>query len=195
MDSQMDWFVSRFATYETVRLEKGQLLFREGEPIQQIYVVESGCVALRRPLSHGEVLTVHRAGCGMLLAEASLFADYYHCEAVTTEATSLRAYPQREVRTCMQQQPEFAIQIGQHLATQIMALRSRLELAHILSAEERLFTWIRISVDKRGQLELDRSLKTVASELGMAHETLYRNLKLLERKGLVKREGKLLRVL
>ena len=47
-----------------------------------MYLVRSGTIALERPLTNGTALTLSVATVGMALAEASLFATTYHCDAV-----------------------------------------------------------------------------------------------------------------
>jgi len=64
------------------KVEKGAAVFRQEDRVQSMYLVRSGAVALERPMKDGVPLTLHVATTDMALAEASLFADTYHCDAV-----------------------------------------------------------------------------------------------------------------
>jgi CRP-like cAMP-binding protein len=67
----------------TVRvLAPGELLFRQGDPATAIYKVESGRLRLIRRTVDDHLVTLHTARRGEFFAEASLFADAYHCDAV-----------------------------------------------------------------------------------------------------------------
>ena len=68
-------------------IEPGVVLFRRDEAVRSMFLVRVGAVALERPLADGTALTVHRASAGMVIAEASLFAEKYHCDAVAKEQT------------------------------------------------------------------------------------------------------------
>ncbi len=58
-------------------LKAGATLFRREDPVESMYLVRSGQIALERPMTDGSALTLHIASEGMALAEASLFADAY----------------------------------------------------------------------------------------------------------------------
>ena len=78
-------------------LAPGEVLFRAGDPVRSLYRVESGAMRLVRPLPHGADLVIQRAQAGAILAEASLFAVTYHCDAVASGPTRLRAVPVAQV--------------------------------------------------------------------------------------------------
>lgn len=63
-------------------LEAGKRLFRFGEPVVWLFAVQDGEVALERLSANGQLLIVQRARAGDVLAEASFFAEAYHCDAV-----------------------------------------------------------------------------------------------------------------
>src|SRR3712207_1883430 len=71
-------------------LTAGGVLFRAGNPVRVLYRVEAGTVKLLRALPHGAELVIQRAHAGALLAEASLFARTYHCDAVVSGPTRVR---------------------------------------------------------------------------------------------------------
>lgn len=62
--------------------EGGQHLFHRGDPVTDLHVVLIGSIHLVRHQGDGSALIVQRAGAGSILAEASLYSDRYHCDAV-----------------------------------------------------------------------------------------------------------------
>ncbi|GGC10284.1 Crp/Fnr family transcriptional regulator [Marinobacterium zhoushanense] len=181
------WITNQLQANECRQLARGEHLFRAGEPVTRLFLVARGEVRLARPLSHGELLTVHRARIGMLVAEASIFASHYHCDAIAEVDTELRIFNRAQVQALLRSDPECAERLCAYLSGEILALRTQLELSHIQSAEERILTWIQLHASD-GTLRLDRPLISVAAELGLAHETLYRTLKRLQQTGVIQRE-------
>ncbi len=82
---------------DEVRLREGQLLFGTGDTVRSIFVVRSGAVRLERHQASGDPLVLQRVGPGQLLAEASLFAGRYHCDAVAADASVLARIPKARV--------------------------------------------------------------------------------------------------
>jgi CRP-like cAMP-binding protein len=74
-------------------LAAGEVLFRAGDPVRSLYRVETGAMRLVRPLPHAAELVIQQARAGAILAEASLFAAAYHCDAVASAPTRVRAVP------------------------------------------------------------------------------------------------------
>jgi len=172
------------------RLEDGEILFRAEAPVTHLYLLRHGCIRLLRPLRHGDFLTLHRALPGSLLAEASLYASHYHCDAVTEGDCEVQYYERERVRAWLRHDPLASERLCHDLAREVQRLRTRLELAHIASADERLLAWLQLHATAGdGRVQLDRPLKQVASELGLAHETLYRSLRRLCERGSVQRQG------
>lgn len=191
------WLKAQLKAGQSRELTRGEVLFRAGDPITKLYLLQTGTIHLVRPLSHGELLTIHRAMPGTMLAEGSLFATYYHCDAVAERDSTLLCYNRELVQQHLRSNPGFAEHLCGDLSGEILALRTKLELSHIQSAVERLLAWIRLHADPdTATLTLDRPLQSIASELGLARETLYRSLKNLEQKQIIRREpGKIVLLL
>ncbi len=73
-------------------------------------------------------------------------------------------------------------------AKRCASLRISLELRSLRSARERILQYIQIFALKDSQtLRLDRTLKNVADDLGLTHETFYRTLAQLIEEGIIGR--------
>ena len=84
-------FVDRLSkmTGRDRQLRAGETLFRAGDPVRSLFLVAAGEIRLIRMLPHGSELTLQRARAGAVLAEASLFASRYHCDATAGENSVL----------------------------------------------------------------------------------------------------------
>mgnify|MGYP001823698237 CR=1 FL=1 len=67
----------------------GDVLFRQGARTRGLYVLKTGRVHLERVGPNGERLIIHRATSGTSFAEASVFSERYHCDAIVMDAGKL----------------------------------------------------------------------------------------------------------
>lgn len=182
------WIIEQLECDKTESLARGKVLFRAGDSVSYFFLLQSGEIHLARPLSHGESLAIHRIMPGSVVAEASLFSNHYHCDALVARDSNLLCYNRKRVQEMLCTQAGFAERLCAHLSGEIQSLRTRLELANIKSADERVLTWVRLNANL-SRLDIDRPLKSIASELGLAHETLYRSLRNLEDQNVITRNG------
>lgn len=169
------------------RLRRGEALFRQGDPADCLFGVASGRLRLLRHTAEGREVAVATARAGEMLAEAALFADTYHCDAVADVASRVEVYRCDGVRSALRDDPELALRWVAHLARQVQTLRGRLEIRNIRSARERVVAYL--SVAPRAGAG-DRPLRELAVDLGLAPEVLYRTLATLEAEGAVVRDGR-----
>jgi CRP-like cAMP-binding protein len=154
-------------------LAAGEVLFHAGDPVRSLFLVISGDVRLVRVLPHGIQLTLQRAGASAILAEASLFAGRYHCDAVAAEPSVLRTVPLRRVETMLRDDPEFARAWARHLAHEVQHARAHAEILSLKLVSERLDAWAAIHDDA---LPPKGQWRQLASEIGVTPEALYREL-------------------
>ncbi|MDA8051847.1 MAG: Crp/Fnr family transcriptional regulator [Rhodospirillales bacterium] len=170
------------------RLAAGEVLFRQGDPVFAVFQVASGRVRLVRHLIESRPVVLQNAGPGELFAEAALFADRYHCEAVAAVASEVRALRRRSLLDAFRTDPEAAIRFMAELARQTWALRDHVALLNIRSAEERVLHYLALHAEPDGRIvRLRGTLVELAAEIGLTHETLYRSVRKLERAGRLER--------
>jgi CRP-like cAMP-binding protein len=175
---------------EHVRLDAGQSVFRAGARPAKIFWVIEGEIRLIRRSRGGSEIVLQRA-CSGFLAEASLDSPHYHCDAAATVDSRLLAFPVSRFRQVLGEDAKFRSFWMGRLAREVRALRSQCERLALHSAAERIEHYIE-SEGQDGRLELARTRKAWAAELGLTHEALYRALSGLERAGrvaAVEREG------
>ncbi len=185
----LDWLADDLRRRSKLHILKaGQTLFRQGDRAQAIYEVEQGRVRLLRHSIDRPAVPLHTARSGELFAEAALFADCYHCDAVAAIASRVRAIPKRALLAAFRRDAAVAERFMAVLAHQIHALRRRLEQRNIRSARERVLHYLILAAGADGRtVTWDGSLMDLAAELGLSHEALYRTLAALEREGAIAR--------
>ncbi len=179
----------------TRKLETGAALFRRGDLVRDVFIVESGRLRLLRHTVEGVRLTLQSARTGDMLAEASLFATRYHCDAVADGPCAVRVYARRTILDALDVRPELARSVMAALAGQVIDLRTRLELRNIRSARDRVWHYLSLSADARREVAMTGPLKDMAEALGLTPEVLYRTLAALERDGLIGREAGMIRIM
>ena len=170
------------------KLKSGETLFRLGDKTAGLFEVIAGQVRLARVDRAGHEIILYVAGPGETLAEASLFASSYHCDAIASTDAVVRLYPKTAMLAAFEKNPKAAQAFTATLARQVMNLRTRIEQRNIRSARERLRHYLALNVGAdRRTVALQGTLKDLAAELGLSHEALYRTLAALERTGAIKR--------
>ena len=189
-----DWLTRTLSAAGIERkLKAGQTLFRRGQRTLGFYQVISGSVRLMRVDRAGREAALHTACAGETLAEASLFAPAYHCDAIAVTAAVVRLYPKALVLGEFERNPDAAQAFTAMLARQVMSLRTRLEQRNIHSAHDRIWHHLALNTGADGRtVKLTGTLKNLAVELGLSHEALYRTLAEMAATGEIERlKGKI----
>jgi CRP-like cAMP-binding protein len=169
-------------------LRGGEVLFRQGDPVSAIYEVETGRMRMVRHTVDDRVAVLHTAGRGQWIAEAALFSEHYHCDAIASAPTRVRSFPKRQMLQAILGDTRLAVGFMSSLAQQVHELRTRLEQRNIRSARERVTQFLMASADARsGSVPLRGTLMDLAEEVGLSHESLYRTLAALESDRLISR--------
>ena len=151
----------------------GEIVFRAGDPVVSLFLVKAGMVRLVRTLPHGSELTLQRAGAGAILAEASLFADRYHCDAVASEHSMLRVVPLREVKAALMGDSALALTLARDLSVEVQRLRAHAEILSLKTVAERLDAWRALN---GGSMPAKGGWRQLASDIAVTPEALYREL-------------------
>ncbi len=173
------------------RLSRGEALFRVGDAALGLVVIRRGTLELRRMSPEGRCLVLHRAGSGSTFAEASLFEQRHHCDAVATTHAVVTLHPAASLRELALRDPDLGWRIAAHLATRLVSERARAERLALPHAADRLLDALHaLPSGPDGLRRLHGSWKGLAAELGLTHEATYRALARLERAGRLRRVGR-----
>lgn len=151
--------------------DAGSLLFCRSDVVHSIFLVKSGEVSLERSLDDGTPLTLHKSTVGTIVADASLFAERYHCDGLVTAGSTVSVLPRSHVLKTLQSDAKMAISLFENHASEVQRLRSRIEIMRRRRVSERLSAWIELYGEPA-----KGGWSTVAAQIGVSPAALYREL-------------------
>ncbi len=152
-------------------LAKGDVLFRRDDPVLSMFLVRSGVVAMERSLADGGYLALHVATPGTALAEASLFADHYHCDAAARSNAFVAVLSRPAFAQALRQRSDAAISLIETHAKTVQAQRARIEILRLRRVSDRLDAWLELY----GEPQKGEWI-TIADQIGVSPPALYREL-------------------
>ena len=155
------------------KLTQGSHLFHQGDRVKQIFIVEKGLVELARHQIDGTSIVLQRASCKSVLAEASVYSDTYHCDAVATLSTSIYELAKSSLLKRLREDDNFSYLWAARLAREVQNSRFRSEILSRKTVAARLDGWLAWQGNKlpgKGQW------KSIAAQIGISPEALYREL-------------------
>lgn len=155
-------------------LDEGEPLFRREAQVEGAFLVRQGQVSLRRALQDGGVLTLHSASAGDLIAEASLFAEHYHCEAVADVKTTVAVLPKWELLKQLEHNSsgsQLSVHAFERTSKELQTLRTRIEIMRLRKVKDRLDAYLELF----GPPE-EGGWVRVADWIGVSPPALYREL-------------------
>jgi CRP/FNR family transcriptional regulator, dissimilatory nitrate respiration regulator len=173
-------------------MAKGERLFRQGRTPEHMFYVASGELILQRQGAQGDNVVLQRTRQGFV-AEASLQSARYHCDAMVTAAGQVVAVPVDAIRHMLASDPAFAMRWMAMLNQELKRLRLQCERLSLKGVKSRLLHLLETE-GQHGSLPLGAGLKSLAAELGVTHEALYRAVAELEGKRVLEREDGCLRI-
>jgi CRP/FNR family transcriptional regulator, dissimilatory nitrate respiration regulator len=171
--------------------KKNERLFKTGVSPEWMFYVVSGEVTLERIGLQGEAVVLQRTRTGFV-SEASLKVARYHCDAVAVSATLAIKVPIAQLVHFLDQDSQFAIRWIDMLNNEVRRLRMHCERLSMKSVKDRLLHLIQTE-GKDGHYAVASGLKTLAGELGVTHEALYRTMADVQKSGLLSKvDGELI---
>lgn len=153
-------------------VKEGAFLFHRGDPVESVMVITAGVVELLRHQPSGQALVLQRAQAAAVVAEASMFAESYHCDAVAATPATVHAIPRQDVRDRLRQQSELVEAWAAYLAQEVQNVRLRSEILTLRTVAARLDAWL----DWHPEPVAKGEWKSVAAQIGVSPEALYREL-------------------
>ncbi len=154
---------------------KGTVLFREGDPTEGLFLSLTATIRMERIGPDGEPVAIHTVQAQQPFAEASVFADRYHCDAVVYEEGEVIHIPKTIVLAGFAD-PEFSTAYNRIMSRQVQAYRQIVEIMSIRSAVERVYAGVVAGL-------LDASVMNLSQRIALTHEATYRALRTLVSQG------------
>ncbi len=173
----------RVAEFTVVKsADKGDYLFREGDPSHGFYIVHKGAINVHRVNASGKEQVLHISRAGEAFAEATLatFAGY-PADSRAVEPSQVLLSPWNEFIALLRRQPELALRMLSSMSLHLRVLVGQIEDLTMKDVETRLANWLLKSCPnpdgkKPVVIELTMTKRVLASELGTVSETFSRTL-------------------
>ncbi len=163
---------SLFVDGHSTRFEKGDVLFQSGEQTQFMFLVEDGHVELVRHTRSGTRLVFSRVGAGFVLAEASAYAEVYHCDGVSLGQSRAKRISTAVFHQRLASDTSLQYVCAKALAHGLQAARMNAEVRTLRTVAEKVDVWLEsnLALPPKGELQI------LAQVLGVSREALYREL-------------------
>lgn len=175
------------------RLEKDDYLFHEGDSSVGFYIVQQGAINVHRVGANGKEQVIHVFRPTETFAEAALAtAGGYPANARAVVPSTVLLIPKAEFLAVLRKRPELALRMLGSMSQHLRVVVGVLDDLTLKNIETRLANWLlkRCTLpftEKPQTIQLDRTKRVLAAEMGITSETLSRTLAKF-------REQKLLRV-
>ncbi len=182
-------------------LEKGDYLFREGDPARGFYVVQRGAVNVHRVSAAGKEQVIHIFRAGESFAEVALATEAgYPADARAIEPTQVLLVQKDGILALLKRQPGLALRMLGSMSSHLRVLVGQLEDLTLKDVETRLANWLvkrcpNPQSDQPVPIELAITKRMLAAELGTVSETFSRTLAKFREQKLLTVKGKTITVL
>jgi CRP-like cAMP-binding protein len=186
---------ARVAEYCRYRaLEKGEMLFREGDEAAAFFVVARGQIKVFKESVDGRELIIKTMREGELVGEAAALGRVpYPASAQALQAAAAVEVPRAEFVALLAREPDLALNIIAALSVRLHQISAILEKLTLKDVPARLASYLLEHAAEGptgvAHVELDVTKASLASELGTVPETLSRALRRFADAGLVAAEG------
>lgn len=193
---QLDQFVQA-----RVPLDRGDVIFRAGDPLDYIYVVRTGSVRTVFPGSEGDDQVIGFHLPSELVGLDAISANAHQCDAVALERTSVCALPLGRLERLAAEIPALQRQFHVMISRQISHDHRHLVAVGRRTARERLALFLHALSERLESggysgvdFHLSMSREDIANYLGLALETVSRLLTKLAEEGVIRVERRRVRI-
>lgn len=178
---------------EPVVREPGGYFFRQGDPADSAFILQSGRVELRRAGEQRE-WTLARVSPGSVMGDAELFLDLeYHTSALAIEHSTAYRVDKPDIIGEMAEQPRIALRWMIAAFRQLESCRKRVLLLMRRPVKAQVIDILLEEVNSYG--EVHASQQDLADLLGVSRQAVARALSELREAGIVVTERNLVRVI
>jgi CRP/FNR family transcriptional regulator len=182
-------------------LEKGDYLFREGDPAHGFYIVQRGAINVHRVTAAGKEQVIHVFRTGDSFAEAAIVSSTgYPADARAVESSQVLLVQKDGMFELLKRQPELALRMLGSMSSHLRVLVGQIEDLTVKDVETRLANWLvkrcpQPQSEKPVNIELTVAKRVLAAELGTVSETFSRTLAKFRQQKLISVKGKTVTVL
>lgn len=180
------------------RLERGEMLFNEGDSCTGLFLVASGRIRIFKLSPEGRTQVLAVEGPGSSFAELPVFdGGNYPASASAGEDSEVLFISRRDFQNFCREHPDFALKVIAVVGGRLRRLVNIIEELSFTTVRQRLIGVILRLARETGKVaqdgirvELPMSHQELAAELGTVRELVTRNLSRLQAEGLVEVDGR-----
>jgi CRP/FNR family transcriptional regulator len=194
--SLKDWIPAIEQNKKTILFKKGEVIFKEGDPVTGIYFVYAGTVKVHKNWGKGKELILRFAKSGSIVGHRGLGADsVYPVSATAIDAVTMCFITLPFFESTLRVNNELLFQLMMFYARELQESEKNMRnLAHMpvkgRVVQALLFLKDRFGIDEQGCLNLDISRQNLASFTGTTYESVFRILNELSEANLMRLIGK-----
>ncbi|RMG94967.1 MAG: Crp/Fnr family transcriptional regulator [Candidatus Dadabacteria bacterium] len=181
-----------------VEAKRRDVIFREGDPVEGIFVLLSGRVKLYRLGPDGREHILHVVRPGQTFAEAAVFMPGgYPAFAEALEKTRAIVLPKAAFLALLREEPAISLAMIAALSRYLRQFVDRIDDLSLKDVPARLARWFLATAREKGRefWDLDITKAELASQLGTAGETLSRTLRKFRDAGWIEVRGRFVKIL
>jgi len=181
-----------------IHARRHEVLFREGDPVEGMFVLLAGGVKIYRLSADGKEHILHVVRPGQAFAEAAVFMPGgYPAFAEALEKSTAVLLPKDAFLRLLREEPGVSLQIIATLSRYLKLFADRIEDLSLKDVSARLARWLLQTADEKGRAFWDMEITKgdLASQLGTVSETLSRTLRKFQDAGWLQVRGRFLKIL
>jgi len=192
-----EWWPAIDANKKVLNFKKGELIFREGEPVLGMYFMVTGVVKVHKHWIEDKELIIRFASENDYIGHRGLSTnhDVYPISATTLVESTICFLDLNFFNATLKVNPDFMFRFLLFFADELRLSEQRMrDLAHMPVKERVMKTLITIQTkfgtDANGFINFDISRQDIAAYTGAAYETVYKILAEFTGSNLIKTDGK-----
>ncbi len=181
-----------------VEAGRRDVLFREGEPVEGIFVLLSGRVKIYKLSPDGKEHILHVVRPGQAFAEAAVFMPGgYPAYAEALQKSRALLLPKQLFLDLLRQEPAISLNIIATLSRYLKQFADRIEDLSLKDVSARLARWFLATSGEKGRdfWDLEVTKGELASQIGTVSETLSRTLRKFQDAGWLQVRGRFVKIL
>ncbi len=181
-----------------VQARRRDVLFREGDPVEGIFVLLDGLVKIYKLSPEGKEHILHIIHPGQTFAEAAVFmAEGYPAYAEALQKSRAVLLPKRAFLDLLRTEPDISLRMIATLSHYLKLFADRIEDLSLKDVSARLARWFLRTAEQKGRdfWDLEITKAELASQLGTVSETLSRTLRKFREAGWIQVRGRFVKIL
>lgn len=180
------------------KLERGAVLFRQGETVQGMFFLVEGKVKIFKLSPDGKEHILHIIGPGQGFAEAALFMEGgYPAWCATLARSTILMLPKQEFIELIGREPQISLGIIASMSIYLRRFADRIEDLALKDVSARFARWLLERAEETGRdfWDLEVTKGQLAGQLGTVSETMSRTLRRFADAGHLQVRGKFMKIL